>query len=106
MNFFFELNFLSILIFILFVCISFLEISRKDKVKKNLFYISLFFSTISCFTNFIYLTNFSFINNYNLSTALPYNPTAIPGPTNWISEIIILNDSITNEIQSHVKILH
>ena len=66
MNFFFELNFLSILIFILFVCISFLEISRKDKVKKNLFFISLFFSTISCFTNFIYLTNFSFINNYNL----------------------------------------
>lgn len=66
MNFFFELNFLSILIFILFICISFLEISRKDKIKKNLFYISLFFSTISCFTNFIYLTNFSFINNYNL----------------------------------------
>ena len=47
-----------------------------------------------------------FINNYNLSIALPYDPTAIPGPTNWISEIIILNDSITNENQSHVKILH
>ena len=31
---------------------------------------------------------------------------AIPGPTNWISEIIIINDSITNENQSHVKILH
>ena len=66
MNFFFELNFLSILIFILFVCISFLEINRKDKIKKNLFFVSLFFSTISCFVNFIHLTNFEFINNYNL----------------------------------------
>ena len=47
-----------------------------------------------------------FINNYNLSIALPYDPTATPGPTNWISEIIIINDSITNENQSHVKILH
>ncbi len=47
-----------------------------------------------------------FINNYNLSVALPYDPLDTPGPTNWISEVIILNDSVTNENQSHVKILH
>jgi len=47
-----------------------------------------------------------FINNYNLSLALPYDPADTQGSTNWISEIIILNDSITNENQSHVKILH
>jgi len=47
-----------------------------------------------------------FINNYNLSVALPYDPSDTPGFTNWISEIIILNDSVTNENQSHVKILH
>ena len=66
MNLFFELNFLSILIFVLFFFISFLEINRKDKVKKNLFYISLLFTTISCLLNFRYLTNFNFVNNYNL----------------------------------------
>ena len=47
-----------------------------------------------------------FINNYNLSVALPYDPFETPGNTNWISEVIILNDSVTNENQSHVKILH
>jgi len=47
-----------------------------------------------------------FINNYNLFVALPYDPVDTPGSTNWISDIIILNDSITNENQSHVKILH
>ena len=47
-----------------------------------------------------------FINNYNLSVALPYDPSDTPGFTNWISEVIILNDSVTNENQSHVKILH
>ena len=47
-----------------------------------------------------------FINNYNLSVALPYEPLDTPGTTNWISEVIILNDSVTNENQSHVKILH
>ncbi len=47
-----------------------------------------------------------FINNYILSDALPYDPLDTPGPTNWISEVIILNDSVTNENQSHVKILH
>ena len=47
-----------------------------------------------------------FINNYNLSVALPYDPLDIPGTTNWISELIILNNSVTNENQSHVKILH
>ena len=47
-----------------------------------------------------------FINNYNLSIALPYDPLDTPGPTNWISELIILNNSVTNENQSHVKILH
>ena len=47
-----------------------------------------------------------FINNYNLSIAFPYYPPTPPGLSNWISEIIIINDSITNENQSHVKILH
>ena len=47
-----------------------------------------------------------FINNYILSDALPYDPLDTPGTTNWISEVIILNDSVTNENQSHVKILH
>tara|TARA_B100000524_G_scaffold345515_1_gene244251 strand:- start:2247 stop:2768 length:522 start_codon:yes stop_codon:yes gene_type:complete len=47
-----------------------------------------------------------FINNYSLSVALPYDPIDIPGPTNWISEVIILNNSVTNENQSHVKIFH
>ena len=47
-----------------------------------------------------------FINNYNLSIALPHDPLDTPGPTNWISELIILNNSVTNENQSHVKILH
>tara|TARA_B100000575_G_C22981758_1_gene566462 strand:- start:240 stop:761 length:522 start_codon:yes stop_codon:yes gene_type:complete len=47
-----------------------------------------------------------FINNYNLSLAIPYDPLDTPGFTNWISEVIILNDSVTNENQSHVKILH
>ena len=47
-----------------------------------------------------------FINNYNLSIALPYDPLDTSGPTNWISELIILNNSVTNENQSHVKILH
>ena len=47
-----------------------------------------------------------FINNYNLSLALPYDPLYTTGPPNWISEIIILNDSVINENQSHVKILH
>ena len=47
-----------------------------------------------------------FINNYNLSLALPYDPADASDPTSWISDIIILNDSITNENQSHVKILH
>ena len=47
-----------------------------------------------------------FINNYNLSLALPYDPADTSDPTSWISDIIILNDSITNENQSHVKILH
>ena len=48
----------------------------------------------------------SFINNYNLSIALPYDPFDTPGSTNWISELIILNNYVTNENQSHVKILH
>ena len=47
-----------------------------------------------------------FINNYNLSLALPYEPLDTPGSPNWISEVIILNDSVINENQSHVKILH
>ena len=47
-----------------------------------------------------------FINNYNLSVALPYNPLDAPGNQNWISDVIILNNSVTNENQSHVKILH
>ncbi len=47
-----------------------------------------------------------FINNYNLSVALPYNPLDTPGNQNWISDVIILNNSVTNENQSHVKILH
>ena len=47
-----------------------------------------------------------FINNYNLSLALPYDPLNTPSPTNWISDVIILNDSVNNENQSHVKILH
>ena len=47
-----------------------------------------------------------FINNYNLSLALPYEPLDTPEPPSWISEIIILNDSLINENQSHVKILH
>jgi hypothetical protein len=47
-----------------------------------------------------------FINNYNLSLALPYDPADASDPTSWISDIIILNDSITNENLSHVKILH
>ena len=47
-----------------------------------------------------------FINNYNLSLALPYDPADTSDPTSWISDIIILNDSITNENLSHVKILH
>ncbi len=47
-----------------------------------------------------------FINNYNLSLALPYDPINTTSPTNWISDVIILNDSVNNENQSHVKILH
>ena len=47
-----------------------------------------------------------FINNYNLSVALPYDPLNTTVPTNWISDVIILNDSVNNENQSHVKILH
>ena len=47
-----------------------------------------------------------FINNYNLSLALPYDPLNTSSSTNWISDVIILNDSINNENQSHVKILH
>ncbi|MAU31407.1 MAG: hypothetical protein CMC36_05850 [Flavobacteriaceae bacterium] len=47
-----------------------------------------------------------FINNYNLSLTLPYDPINTPSPTNWISDVIILNDSVNNENQSHVKILH
>ena len=47
-----------------------------------------------------------FVNNYNLSLVLPYDPIDVSNPSNWISDVIILNDSITNENQSHVKILH
>ena len=46
-----------------------------------------------------------FVNNYNLSLVLPYDPIDVSNPSNWISDVIILNDSITNENQSHVKIL-
>ncbi len=47
-----------------------------------------------------------FVNNYNLSLVLPYDPIDVSNPSNWISDVIILNNSITNENQSHVKILH
>ena len=47
-----------------------------------------------------------FINNYNLYDALPFDPTSNQDTVNWIYEITILNDSITNENQSHVKIFH
>ena len=47
-----------------------------------------------------------FVNNYNLSLALPYDPADTTDPTNWISKVIILNNSVINENQSHVKILH
>lgn len=47
-----------------------------------------------------------FINNYNLSLALPYDPENTPSITNWISDVVILNNYVTNENQSHVKILH
>lgn len=48
-----------------------------------------------------------FTNQYHSLNFLNYDPNSNTNTTdNWLQQIIILNDSVTNENQSHVKILH
>ena len=47
-----------------------------------------------------------FIANYSITTLLNYDLMADPPITGWITGYEIINSTVTNENQSHVKILH
>ena len=47
-----------------------------------------------------------FIANYSITTLLNYDLMAEPPITGWITGYEIINSTVTNENQSHVKILH
>ena len=47
-----------------------------------------------------------FIANYSITTLLNYDLIADPPITGWITGYEIINSTVTNENQSHVKILH
>ena len=47
-----------------------------------------------------------FIANYSITTLLNYDTLADPPITGWITGYEIINSTVTNENQSHVKILH